>query len=255
MGRILLTLAYDGAAFAGWQSQAGGGSVQDAIEGALATVAGCPLRIHGAGRTDAGVHALDQRCHFDPPPTRMQPREWVAALNSHLPPEVRVLRARAAPPSFHARFSATGKIYRYRIRNAPILPPHEARRAWLVTRPLDIGRMKAAARVFLGTHDFSGFAANRGKPVADPRRAILGVTVARRGTRIDLTFQGTGFLYKMARMMTAAIVECGLGKREPGHLAAILGGSAPRWTRVAPADGLTLLRTLYSDHRERKSTV
>jgi len=245
MPRLLCKVAYDGAAFSGWQSQAGGGSVQDALEEALARVVGTPVRIHGAGRTDAGVHALGQCFHFDAPATRMTAKDWTPALNSRLPATIRILVARCVPPDFHARFSAAGKIYRYRIRNARILPPLEAGRSWLVPQPLDMDSLRKAASAFLGTHDFSGFSANRGSPVSDPRRTLEALSISRRGSLIEIRLQGTGFLYKMARMITAALIECALQKCDASRLPLILEGQAPRWTRVAPAAGLTLVKVLY----------
>src|SRR5437773_3840868 len=128
--RLKLIVAYDGAAFNGWQSQTNRNTIQDHIETAFARITGQKIRVHGAGRTDAGVHALGQCAHVDLPPTNLKPVEWTAALNASLPVQIRIMRCRFVPRSFHARFSARGKIYRYRIWTAPVFPPFEVGRAW-----------------------------------------------------------------------------------------------------------------------------
>jgi len=142
--RLKLIVAYDGTPFAGWQSQSHCNTVQDHLERAFKRVTGGAVRVHGAGRTDAGVHALAQCAHVDVlkflPPDR-----WIKALNALLPPAIRVPRCRYVSKDFHARLSAKGKMYRYRIWIAPILPPFEYRRAWHIARPLDLKTMKAAA--------------------------------------------------------------------------------------------------------------
>lgn len=245
--RIRLTLAYDGAAFSGWQSQSGGAGVQDAVERAITRVTKQSTRIHGAGRTDAGVHALAQVAHFDAPSTlHLAPKEWMRALNANLPNEVRVLRVAQAPADFHARFSARGKIYRYEIHRAAVLPPLHFRRAWHVPQPLDLARLREAARLFEGRHDFGAFAANRGAPVADTVRSIRSVRVSASGSSITLTFEGDGFLYKMVRMLVGAMVRVALERESAGRIHTLLENpKSAKWTHVAPADGLYLVRVLY----------
>jgi tRNA pseudouridine38-40 synthase len=243
--RVRLTIAYDGTGFAGWQSQSGGGGVQDAIEHALARLSGEAIRIHGAGRTDAGVHALAQVAHFDAPPaSRMAPADWQRALNSNLPHTVRILRAARAAKNFHARFSATGKIYRYDLWTGPVLPPHLFRRAWHMPHPLDRALLHSALGLFEGTHDFRAFAANRGTPVADTTRTIRSIGVRASGPLLRITFEGDGFLYKMVRMLTGAAVRVGTGREALSTLQGHLSGRG-RWTHVAPADGLHLVRVRY----------
>lgn len=245
--RIRLTLAYDGAAFSGWQSQFGGGGVQDAVERAVAKVAHQPIRIHGAGRTDAGVHALAQVAHFDAPAgVRLAPKEWLRALNSNLPNEVRVLRATRASADFHARFSAHGKIYRYELHCGEVLPPHRFRRAWHVPQPIDLEQLREAVHLFEGRHDFRAFAANRGAPVEDTVRTIRAARVARSGSSVSITFEGDGFLYKMVRMLVGASVRVALKRESPEKVRSLLVNAGPaKWTHVAPADGLYLVRVLY----------
>lgn len=243
--RIRLTIAYDGAPFAGWQSQAGGNTVQDVIEASLSRIAQASVRIHGAGRTDAGVHALGQVAHFDiPAGSRMAAAEWQRALNGTLPPAVRILRAAEAPADFHARFSAAGKIYRYDLWTGAVLPPHLFQRAWHMPHALDLATLRSALRLFEGAHDFRAFAANRGAPAADTTRTISGIRAARSGHSLRLTFEGDGFLYKMVRMLVGAGIRAAAGREKESTLRDLLKHPG-RWTHVAPADGLYLVRVLY----------
>jgi len=244
--RLKLIVAYDGAGFDGWQSQVTRNAIQDRLETAFAKVAGVKIRVHGAGRTDAGVHALGQCAHVDLPPGNLEPAIWTAALNASLPPQIRVMRCRFVPRTFHARFSARGKMYRYRISTQSVLPPFECGRVWHVTSALNDYALSACASEFVGTHDFSGFAANRGKPVAVTTRTIRAVRVHRTPALTVIDFDGDGFLYKMARLMVGAIVRCGLGKTTVAEVRARLLGTTSKNARlVAPAAGLTLVRVRY----------
>lgn len=246
--RLKLVVAYDGAPFAGWQSQKNGAAVQDHLERAFAIVLGEKIRVHGAGRTDAGVHALGQTAHVDLPSRSLDPAQWTAALNTSLDPRIRVLRCGYVASSFHARFSAKGKVYRYRILNDRILPPLEVGRAWRIATPLKLEAMVADARAFVGRHDFSSFAANRGKVEQDTHRTIESVRIHRRGRYLIVDVSGDGFLYKMVRMMVGALVRVG---REPDHAGEIAmrlrepGQASPSSRFVAPADGLILIRVRY----------
>jgi tRNA pseudouridine38-40 synthase len=246
--RLKLIVSYDGAPFAGWQSQASGNTIQDRLEEAFHRICSQPVRVHGAGRTDAGVHALAQCAHVDLPERRYQPDRWVSALNGVLPPAIRIVRCRFVSGKFHARFSAKGKMYRYRIWNAHVLPPFESGRAWHVMNRLDFERMKIAAKEFSGEHDFAGFAANRGTPESDTVRNICAVRLRRAGPCCVIEFEGDGFLYKMVRMMVGTLVRVGRGLSSPAEIRARL--SSPRkpdfHRRVAaPADGLFLVRVRY----------
>lgn len=242
--RLKLQVAYFGPAFEGWQSQAGGRAVQDVLEAAVSKIVGSKIRIHGAGRTDAGVHAEGQCCHFEISHTRHTPQDWIRALNANLPPELRVMRVARVPDTFHARFSSTGKIYRYQLWNAAVLPPSELQRAWHVWEKLDLQAMRSAAAILWGSHDFAGFSANCGTPVLDSTRTLRRIAIVRQGPRIRVTWEGNGFLYKMVRMLTSAMVECGRGRVDVGQLGAVLEGRT-RWTKVAPPEGLTLVKVLY----------
>lgn len=243
--RFRFLIAYDGAPFRGWQSQKGGEGIQDIIESALLSITGKPCRLHASGRTDAGVHALGQCAHADIH-TRLQTADLQRALNANLPPQIRILSVRRVPDSFHARFSAIGKIYRYRIWNTPVLPPLEYGRAWHIPRPLDLVAMRSAASLLEGRHDFASFSANRGKPTEDTVRTLHRIGIRRQGGLITLTFEAEGFLYKMARMLTGALCRVGLGKESEKDIAAHLDhprvGAA---VHVAPAEGLTLIRVRY----------
>lgn len=244
--RIKLVVAYDGAPFAGWQSQLHGKTVQDQLENAARRITGERIRVHGAGRTDTGVHALGQCAHFDLTTPKFTPDQLRAALNAVLPPTIRVLRCQRVAATFHARFSATGKVYRYRIWNGPVLPPLEFGRAWHVPNPLDHDALRSALSRFQGRHDFAGFAANRGQHPDDTVRTIRVVRLTRSGSRLTMEFEGDGFLYKMVRMMAGAIVLCGQGKLSVAAMTQRFQGTRSNGPRlVAPAAGLFLIRVRY----------
>ena len=244
--RLKLIVAYNGAGFAGWQSQSHRNTIQDLLERAFFRVAGAPMRAHGAGRTDAGVHALAQCAHVDLPDRRLSSVQWFGALNANLPATIRVMRCAYVPKDFHARYSAKGKVYRYRIWAAPILPPLEFERAWHIAAPLDFRLLKEASKTFVGKHDFAGFAANRGKQKSDTIRTITGVGVRKTGPCVTIDFEGDGFLYKMVRLMTGGIAQCAQGKLNADELSKRLRLGRPFGARyAAPAEGLFLLRVRY----------
>ena len=243
--RLKLSVAYDGATFAGWQSQSHRNTVQDHVERALERLTDAPVHVHGAGRTDAGVHALAQSAHVDVSKF-LQADRWIKALNALLPPAIRVLRCRYVSRDFHARLSAKGKIYRYRIWTAPILPPFEYSRAWHLAQPLDLSILKSAAKGFVGTHDFAAFAANRGKPEQNTIRTINSVRVRKKGSCVAIEFDGNGFLYKMVRLMVGALVKCALGKMRIEEITSRLHSARIGSARfAAPAEGLYLVRVRY----------
>lgn len=246
--RLKLIVAYDGAPFSGWQSQPNGNGVQDHVEKAVEQVCSKSVRVHGAGRTDAGVHALAQCAHVDLPTRRYGPERWRSALNGVLPPAIRIMQCRFVSDSFHARFSAKGKVYRYRIWNGGVLPPLENGRVWHVREPLNRAAMESAARLFVGRHDFASFAANRGAPVADTARVIRRVRVTMRGRSVSLEFEADGFLYKMARLMTGVLVQVGSGKARAAEIRSRLADpkrNSSQARNVAPAEGLFLVRVRY----------
>lgn len=246
--RLKLIVSYDGAPFAGWQSQASRNTIQDCLEKAFYRICSKPVRVHGAGRTDAGVHALAQCAHVDLPEPRYKPDRWVSALNGLLPPAIRIMRCRFVSDAFHARFSAKGKTYRYRVWNAAVLPPFESGRAWHVVRALDFDRIVDAAEEFCGEQDFASFSANRGTPETNTIRLIRAVRLRRAGACITMEFDGDGFLYKMVRMMAGTLVRVGLNQSSRQEISARL--RSPRkgisLARIAaPAGGLFLVRVRY----------
>jgi tRNA pseudouridine38-40 synthase len=244
--RLKLIVAYDGAQFAGWQSQSHGNTIQDHLERAFKQIAGERVRVHGAGRTDAGVHALAQCAHVDIANKFLPPARWMRALNALLPPAIRVVRCQYVSSKFHARLSAKGKIYRYRIWSASVLPPFEYGRAWHLHRPLDLKILQLAAKHFVGTHDFAGFAANRGKPEESTIRTIYSVRVRQKGPCVTIEFDGDGFLYKMVRLIVGSLVKCALGKMRIEEIRARLNsGQAGAARFAAPAEGLFLVRVRY----------
>jgi tRNA pseudouridine38-40 synthase len=246
--RLKLIVAYDGAPFSGWQSQPDKNGVQDCLEQAFAQICGEPVRVHGAGRTDAGVHALAQCAHVDLSARRYDSERWISALNGVLPPAIRIMRAGWASPSFHARFSAKGKLYRYRVWNEEVLPPLEFGRAWHVRGDLDLEAMQTAAMQLLGRHDFRSFAANRGSVVKDTARTVVKARIHRAGALVSVEIEAEGFLYKMARLIVGSLVRIGLGTSGPGEIGDRLANpqhslSGPR--TAAPACGLFLVRVRY----------
>jgi len=244
--RLKLIVAYDGSQFAGWQSQSHRNTIQDHIERAFERIGGKPVRVHGAGRTDAGVHALAQCAHADLANDHLSAARWTGALNALLPPMIRVLRCRYVAKGFHARLSAKGKIYRYRIWSAPVLPPFEYGRAWHVTRPLDLKVLRTATKRFVGTHDFAGFAANRGKRERSTIRTIYSLRVRHNGPCVTIDFEGDGFLYKMVRLIVGSLVQCALGKLSIEDLTTgLVSGHAGEARFAAPAEGLFLVRIRY----------
>jgi tRNA pseudouridine38-40 synthase len=247
--RLKLTIAYDGRRFSGWQSQAGGNGVQDHLESALLAVDRIQVRVHGSGRTDAGVHGLGQVAHVDVPRGRHAPATWQAALNANLPREIRVIRAsrvRGGHDGFHARFSATGKRYIYRLWNASYMHPLEIGRAWYVPRALDFALLRKAAALLVGRHDFARFSANRGQPATDTVRTIRRISITRRGPVVTLAFEGDGFLYKMVRLLTGTLVRVAEGRAPVSFISDLLSPKVRARTHFsAPAEGLYLARVFY----------
>lgn len=251
--KVRLLVAYDGTAFRGWQSQRVGNTVQDTLEDAVAGILGERATIHGSGRTDAGVHAIGQTAHFEIPEDRLrtvgrmrEANRWMVALNASLPPQLRILKATQAAPGFHARFSATGKIYRYSLWNAPVLPPHLHRRAWHLYAGLDRKIIRDLSRLVRGTHDFRGFCADSGSLPESTVRTIRRISVAERGPSISLTFEGNGFLYRMVRMIVGGMVRVAQGKDSVETFAKRLAAGKPWPTpAMADAEGLYLVKVLY----------
>lgn len=252
MTRLKLLLAYDGRPYAGWQIQPGRDTVQSVLEGALARILkGRQVRIHGSGRTDTGVHALGQVAHFDVPDgIHMPVTAWRRSLNAHLPPAIRVMDCAVAAPDFHSRFDAVGKIYRYRLFQGEVLPPLEAGTAMHHPRPIDEQKLAGACAALEGTHDFAGFAAFRGNEdgTEDTVRTLWSVRPVREGDFLTLTWHGSGFLYKMVRLLTGAVLRVGTGREPLSWLTDLLHRRVPgKCQHVAPADGLYLVMVDYPE--------
>jgi tRNA pseudouridine38-40 synthase len=244
--RLKLVISYDGRDFAGWQSQKQGDTIQDNLEAAFERVCGQRLAVTGSGRTDSGVHALGQCAHVDVPAAQFVADRWLKALNGVLPQTIRILRARFVSKNFHARFSAKGKVYRYRIINGLVRPPLEIGRAWHIAAPLERDLLGRAAALFPGRHDFAAFAANRGKEERSTKRTIEYVRVRSRRDLIEIEFSAEGFLYKMVRLMVGSIVRCGLGNESLQSIEMRLERPLRATGRfVAPAGGLYLVRVRY----------
>ncbi|NDG72034.1 MAG: tRNA pseudouridine(38-40) synthase TruA, partial [Proteobacteria bacterium] len=240
--RLQLEIAYHGSGINGWQSQACGNTVQDYLEKAFLVLCREHITVHGAGRTDAGVHAEAQCAHADVPSGRLSLREWLLALNAHLPDAIRVMKIQEASIDFHARFSAKGKIYRYTIWNGSALHPLMKDRAWHVPGSLDFEKLHRACELFTGTHDFAAFSLSRSNTPEQTVRTIHAIENQVSTGKIDLTFEGEGFLYKMVRILSAAIIRHASGRVEIEELAAQLGSASPAFMHTAPAVGLCLVR-------------
>lgn len=250
--RLKLTIAYDGHPYSGWQIQPNATTVQELIQQAISEIAKTPVTITGAGRTDTGVHALGQVAHFDAPEgIDMNPYNWLPAINTKLPPTIRILDCQEIPADFHARFSATAKTYHYNLDLSPVLSPLLAHRAWHLPRQLDPDTLQEALSHYLGEHDFRAFAANRGNetPDTDYLRTITKAELTKHDTGYLITYQGNGFLYKMVRLLTGAAVQTAQGRilidahhqllDQAPHLP---HGKSPF---CAPAAGLTLIKSHY----------
>jgi len=222
--RLKFSVSYDGGAFAGWQSQLHRKTVQDELERAFQKIGGTHVRVHGAGRTDAGVHALAQVAHVDLPDRKMSGERWTNALNAVLPNTVRISKCLYVSEKFHARFSAKGKTYRYRIYRGKVVPPMLWRYVLHYPFPLDEDAMRAAAARFVGTHDFASFAASTGSEEDDKERStereIYSSELARSPDAEELVFtvRGRSFLRYMVRKMIGTLLDVGRGKLQPADI-------------------------------------
>ena len=242
--RVALGIAYRGSAYHGWQSQPGGQTVQDQVERALSSFADRPVTTVPAGRTDAGVHAINQVIHFDTVAERAE-ESWVRGSNRYLPGDIAIQWCRFVPETFHSRASARGRRYAYVLLESRIRPALEAGQVGWTFRKLDGEAMQAAARVLLGTHDFSAFrSAECQSPT--PVKTLRGIAVERRGDYWRFDFEADAFLHHMIRNIMGALVAVGSGGREPGWLGEVLAGRDR--TRAAPTfspDGLYFLGPYY----------
>jgi tRNA pseudouridine38-40 synthase len=244
----LLTIAYDGTHYAGWQRQLGESTVQEALERALTTIFGTRVPVEGSGRTDAGVHAFGQAAHVVLPKPFLLPK-LVPALNGNLPDDISVRSVRPAPEGFHARFCAIGKRYVYRCVTSKVRPAVGRGYYHWVRRPLDLQAMRRAGRLLIGRHDFASFATNPGyERKRGTVRTLRHVQIVQRSWGFDLAVQGDGFLYNMVRTIAGTLIDVGSGRRSVDQFGEILRRRDRREAGpTAPACGLYLLSVLYPD--------
>ncbi|MFZ2855572.1 MAG: tRNA pseudouridine(38-40) synthase TruA [Rhodocyclaceae bacterium] len=245
--RIALGIEYDGSAFHGWQTQPGGGTVQDALEAAMRRIAGVPLDVVCAGRTDAGVHGTGQVVHFDTSLERPL-TAWGRGVNTFLPPSVAVRWVQPVADDFHARFSAHGRRYRYLLLNRPQRPGLWHGRAGWYHQPLDVEAMQQAAALLVGEHDFSAFRAAQCQ-ARSPIKTLRQADVRRIGDLVVFDFEASAFLHHMVRNLVGSLVYVGQGKHPPGWIATLLGEADRRL--AAPtfaAAGLYLVGVQYEAH-------
>ena len=245
MPRYRLTIEYDGSGYNGFQAQAGQPTVQGAIEAAIKAFSGQDVRIAAAGRTDTGVHATGQVISFDLDKAWPE-RTVMNALNAHLvEEEVAVLDCAGVDPDWHARFSATGRRYLYRILNRPGRPALDLGRVWHVKKPLDAAAMHEAAQVLLGLHDFTTFR-DVNCQSKSPEKTLDVASVSRAGEEVHLVFEARSFLHRQVRSMTGTLVEVGLGRWSARDVAdALAARDRTACGPVAPSEGLYLTGVSY----------
>lgn len=244
--RVACRVEYNGSGYQGWQAQgrAAGRTVQETLEAALGRVAAAPVRVHCAGRTDAGVHGHGQIIHFDAPSAR-SPKAWVLGGNAALPDDLRLHWALAVPADFHARFSATARRYRYVIINSSIRPAMLFGQVTWQRHPLDAGRMHAAAQALLGERDFSAFRAAACQS-STPFRCVHDVRVWRQGPMVCIEITANAFLHHMVRNIAGSLMLVGRGEREVDWVAELLAaGDRSRAADTAAPDGLYLVAVSY----------
>ncbi len=244
--RIALGVEYDGQSYAGWQWQNGQRSVQSVVESALSRVANQGIRVVCAGRTDAGVHALEQVVHFDTPVER-SPYSWLMGANSNLPDDVRVLWVREVPDDFHARYSAIARSYRYVVLNRSMKSALMRRQVTWFRHPLDADIMQAASACLIGDHDFSSFRAKECQSKS-PRRFLHLIRVQRQDDQVIFDLAANAFLHHMVRNIVGLLLEIGAGKQSPEWAGQVLAARDRAQGGVtAPADGLYLSGVCYPD--------
>ncbi len=242
---IRLTLEYDGSGYHGWQRQPNGLTIQEVLEAALAKILGQEVRVHGSGRTDAGVHALGQVAHFRIA-TTLPVTAFRDGLNSLLPRDIAVLDAQEAPATFHARYAALAKTYEYRILNRPVRSPLHLRTCWWLNRPLDLHRLQAATQNIVGEHDFAGFQASGSDVKTTVRRVLKATWEEQPGGWKYFRITANGFLRGMVRNLVGTMVQVGWGKRPVEDVARILASGDRRQAGpTAPAAGLFLVAVIY----------
>lgn len=242
--RFKMLIAYDGSHLSGWQVQPNAPSVQGEIEKALALLLRHPVSIVGSGRTDAGVHAMGQTAHFD---ADEMPK--LHALNSLLTKDIRIIKIEEAKDSFHAQYSATGKIYHYHLWLDPVADPFSYKYSYKVPFPISTDLLAEAATLFVGTHDFKSFS-NLGSSVKTTVRQLRRLDIVQERGGLRLEFEGGGFLYKMVRNIVGTLLEVASHQRKVADIAELFAAKDRRAVGVcAPAHGLFLMQVKYETSR------
>jgi tRNA pseudouridine38-40 synthase len=248
---IRLLVEYDGTRLSGWQVQKEKPTVQGELQAAVEKVQRRPAVVVGSGRTDAGVHAEGQVANFHTSHP-MPPEKWAEALNAHLPPDVAVRASVEVPLDFHAQYSATSKIYRYRLLNRRERSAVDRDRAHLVRPPLDVAAMQAAAQLWVGKHDFRSFGSDMGKK-EQTVRTIFSFDVQRKGDVVEILVHGDGFLYNQVRAMVGTLVAVGLGRHPAAWAAEVLAAkNRSQAGTTMPGKGLTLVEVRYDGVPRRR---
>ena len=252
--KFKLVIAYDGTAYQGWQLQKVGLGVQQKVEEVLAKYFPSHPRVHSSSRTDTGVHALGMVAHFEiqKAELKMAVPRLAIALNHFLPDDIRVLSAVRVPEKFHARFNATGKQYRYFVWNHHAMNPLLRDRAWHMPRQLDFAKMRAAAKLLVGKHDFKSFAATHSYEMDSTVRTLTRCSIKRSGQTLTFIIEGDGFLYKMCRGIVGTIIQIGYGKFPPNEIETMLAKTNRTAAGMsAPAHGLVLWKVFYAAPRHQ----
>lgn len=244
MKRILLTLSYDGTAYHGWQVQPNGITVQQVLQESLEKLLGVKPDVTGCSRTDAGVHAKEFCCHLDCA-DNIPDDAFLRGLNSVLPKDIAVKGCKQVADDFHARYSAKGKTYIYKIYNSKIKDPFLSRYAWQIERPLDIDKMNEFCKKIVGTHDFYAFSSS-GRTVKDTVRSVSECFVEKNGDIISLQITANGFLYNMVRIIVGTAVDVSDGRIDPDSIEEILNQRSREKAGItAPPMGLFLERVIF----------
>jgi tRNA pseudouridine38-40 synthase len=248
MRNILLTIAYLGTRYCGWQVQPNAVSVSSELIDAIAVLTGEHVKLYGSGRTDAGVHAYGQTANFHTNAT-IPTDKFAYALNAHLPDDIVVVHAAEVPEEFHARYDAVGKLYEYKVHYAPFPSPFLTDRAWNVRKELDLNAMESACAVLIGEHDFAALMAS-GSFVKDTVRTLYDLHFDINGEMITFYAKGNGFLYNMVRIIVGSLIQIGTGKLSSADLKeALQSADRTKAGITAPAQGL-YLKEVYYDERQ-----
>ena len=247
MQKYKMTIVYDGTSYSGWQIQPNAVTIQEILQNTLEVILRSKISVIGAGRTDAGVHALGQVAHFQHA-EEIDLYRFLASVNGVLPKNIRVTEVEPVPPSFHARYSAVNKRYHYHLSLGRVQDPFKRLYSWHISEKLDLDLLQECTQLFLGTHDFTSFAneAKLGAASKKPVRTLKKLNIVPERTGIRLEFESESFLYKMVRNITGTLVEVARGKRDIKDVPKILEAKDRRKAdRAAPPQGLFLMGVDY----------